>query len=215
MNETPDERAAQQPAQKHKGAAAEVVGMGQGQTSVLAGAGNIEKIRDILFGSQVREYEKRFARLEDRMQKEVNSLKDDLRKTFESLEHYMKKEFELLNERQKTEQNDRSAAVQDLVRELKDTSLATEKKISQLEDQLNRRSRELHEEILGQSKTISEEIRQKHETISGILEQEAKELQVDKVDRANLSELFMEMAMRLSNKGDVNFDLSANDLMNE
>jgi hypothetical protein len=198
-----------------KGGIPETTSGGQTQASMLTGTGNVDKIRDILFGSQMREYEKRFIRLEDRMQKEVNGLKDDLRKGFESLEHYMKKEFELLNERQKKEQDDRSAAVQELSEDLKGTSLSMEKKVSLVEEQLNRNSRELREEMLNQYKTLSDEIRQKHETISGLLEREAHELQVDKVDRNNLSELFMEMAMRLGNKGDVQFDLSANDLLNE
>ena len=99
--------------------------------------------------------------------------------------------------------------------DLKDSSLLTENKISQVEDKLNKRARELHEELLTQSKNLSEEIRQKHEAISELLEKEAQELRSDKVNRADLSELFMEMAMRISNKVDVNFGLCANDLTNE
>lgn len=215
MNETKEGSVARQPVEKKKGAPAESVGEVQSQASVLTGAGNIEKIRDILFGSQMREYEKRFVRLEDRMQKEVQNLKEDVRARFESLENYMKREFELLAERQKTEKSDRITAVNEVSEELKAASSSIDKKISQLEDQLDKRYRDLHDQILVQSKNLSEEIRQKHEAVSGVLEQEAKELQVDKVDRANLSELFMEMAMRLSNKGDVNFDLATNELLNE
>lgn len=185
------------------------------QASMLAGAGNVEKIRDILFGSQMREYEKRFVRLEDRMQKEISSLKDELSKTFDSLEKFMKKEFELLNERLEKEQDDRSSAIKKVTEELKDNSSNLEKKILQTEDKLNKRSRELHEQILDQSKSLSDEIRQKHEAISELLDKEAQELRTDKVERADLSELLMEMAMRLSNKVEVNFNLSANDLMNE
>ena len=214
MEETKKETSEPQTTQKVKPVLADVSGAAN-QASVLAGAGNVEKIRDILFGTQMREYEKRFVRLEDRMQKEMNSIKDELQKSFESLEKFMKKEFELLNERLEKEQDDRSNSVKKLNEELKDMSTSIEKKIIQTEDKLNKRSRELHEQILTQSKSLSDDIRQKHETISELLDKEAQELRIDKVERADLSELLMEMAMRLSNKVEVNFNLSANDLMNE
>ncbi len=186
----------------------------QGHTSALTGSGNIEKIRDILFGGQMREYEKRFTRLEDRLQKEINGLKEDFRKSFDSLESFTKREFELLNERQQKEQSERYAAVHKLSEELKEASLALERKIAEIEDQMNKKARDLHEQILAQSKSLLEEIHQKHEVITGLLEKEAQELRDEKMDRANLSELFMEIALRV-NKGNVDFDLAANELFNE
>ncbi len=215
MSEKKEEARIQPSVEKLRVAHPESSGGGQGSASMLGGAGNLEKIKEILFGSQSREYEKRFVRLEDRMQKEISTLKDDSSKNFTTLENYMKKEFELLNERLAKEQNDRSAGDQKLMEELKSMSLAFENKVLQLEEKFNKRSRELHEQILTQSRNLSDEIRQKHETVSELLDKEAQELRVDKVERADLSELLMEMAMRLSNKVDVNLNFSANDLMNE
>ena len=39
---------------------------------------NVDKIRDILFGSQMRDYDKRFGRLEDRLIKDAESLRDEI-----------------------------------------------------------------------------------------------------------------------------------------
>lgn len=69
-----------------------------------ATAGNIDKVRDILFGAQMRDYEKRFARLEERLQKATSDLKDDLKKRFDSLESYVKKEGESLIDQLRTGQ---------------------------------------------------------------------------------------------------------------
>lgn len=215
MSEKKEDAKTQQSVEKLRIAHAETSGGSQASASMLGGAGNLEKVKEILFGSQSREYEKRFVRLEDRMQKEISSLKEDLSKSFASLESYMKKEFELLNERQIKDQNDRSAGDQRLTEELKNVSQTLENKVLQLEEKFNKRSRELHEQILTQSRNLSDEIRQKHETISELLDKEAHELRVDKVERADLSELLMEMAMRLSNKSEVNLNFSANDLINE
>src|SRR5579862_6649484 len=48
--------------------------------------GNIDKIRDILFGSNMRDYEMRFARLEEALKKESSDLRDTTRHNLESLE---------------------------------------------------------------------------------------------------------------------------------
>jgi len=58
-----------------------------------AGGGNLEKIRDILFGAQVHDFEKRFARLEERLMKETSDARAETRKRFEALESFIKKEI--------------------------------------------------------------------------------------------------------------------------
>ena len=202
--ETKEEFAVLQPSNQAVEGIAEAASRSQAQAAMLAGTGNVDKIRDILFGSQMREYERRFSRLEERMLKEITNLKEDLKKGFDSLETYIKKEVELLSDRQKIEQDDRTAAIQEVSRDLKDTATTIEKKIANIEDQLNKRARDLHDQILTQSKNISEEVQKKHEAISASLERETQELQNDKVDRSNLGELLMEMAMRLTNETGLN-----------
>ena len=51
-----------------------------------SGAGNVDKIRDILFGSQIKNYETRFHRLEETLARESADLKETMRRRFESLE---------------------------------------------------------------------------------------------------------------------------------
>lgn len=199
--------------------AKEMTSESQAKTSIrpemLEGAGNIEKIRDILFGSQVREFDKRFARLEDRLQKEVSNLNEELRKRFDSLESFIKKEVEFLSDRQKTEQDDRSRGLQELAKEMKDIAALLEKKLAQSDEQFNKRVRELHDALLEQSKKLSEEIRQKYEDLANTLDREAQELQNDKVDRSKLSEILMEMAMRLTGTGGFPLEVGESEPVNE
>ena len=54
-----------------------------------ASGGSVDKIRDILFGAQMREYDRRFARLEDRlgnMEECVTSNEFELRRELKKLE---------------------------------------------------------------------------------------------------------------------------------
>jgi DNA repair exonuclease SbcCD ATPase subunit len=177
-----------------KGAVLKDSGKSQG---VDEGA-SIEQIRDILFGAQIRDFEKRFARVEQRLIKEITSLKDESRKRFDSLESYIGKEVESLSDRLKAEQDKRTESVKELSGQLKDTNKLLEKRAGKLDDQLGKSSRELRQQILEQYKNLSDEIQQKHEETSVMLEQLAQELRAEKVDLATLSELFAEIALRLN-----------------
>ena len=53
---------------------------------------SLDKVRDILFGNQMRDVERRFARLEERLLKETTDLKDDVRRRLDTLEAYMRRE---------------------------------------------------------------------------------------------------------------------------
>src|SRR3954471_14534724 len=72
------------------------------------GAGNVDKIRDILFGSQMRDYESRFARLEETLIKETLEIRETNRRRFDQLESYIRKEFETVQTRIKSERDERS-----------------------------------------------------------------------------------------------------------
>ena len=52
--------------------------------------GNIDKIREILFGGHMRDYDRRFSRVEEQLVKESLELREDTRKRFEALEAFVK-----------------------------------------------------------------------------------------------------------------------------
>ncbi len=176
---------------------------------------SIEKVRDILFGAQVRDFETRFARVEERMTKEVAALMDETRKRFDSLETYFRKEIESLADQLKVEQGERAESSKELSGEIKDTNKLFEKKIGRLDEQLNKHSRELRQQILEQYKNLSDEIRQKHEETSDVLNKLAQELRAEKVDLSALSELFVEMALRLNDNLAAKLNLEPGSLDNE
>jgi flagellar biosynthesis GTPase FlhF len=162
--------------------------------------GNLDKVREILFGSQIRSYEKRLARLEERVVKETSESREDLRKRFESLETYIKKELESLSDRVKTEERERSDADREMSRELKDTSRLLEKKLTQLDDNLIKTQRDFNQQLSDKSKHLADDIRQKYEELLGLINRETEELRIDKTDRSTLAALFTEVAMRLNNE---------------
>lgn len=173
----------------------------------LGGGGNVDKIRDILFGTQMRDYEKRFARLEERLLKESADLREDSKRRFAALEALITKELEALTDRLKAEQGERAESVEEVSHELRNLTKSFEKKSAQLEEQTAKGQRDLRQQILEQSKTLSDDIRQKHEELSSLLGREVEGLSTEKADRATLAALFTEVAMRLNNE----FKIPGND----
>ncbi len=165
-----------------------------------AGGQNLEKIRDILFGAQVDDFEKKFARLEDRLLKETAESRAETKKRFDSLESFIRKEVESLAERLRGEQEERMDAGKDLSRELRETAKGLEKKLAGLDEQTTRSQRELRQQILDQSKALTEEIRTRIRESATALSKELKELRAEKTDRTALAGLFTEAAMRLTNE---------------
>jgi len=186
------------PLEERNGVIEEPLDRQQATTNDQSNSNNLEKIRDILVGSQMREVEKRFARLEERLTKLSSDLRDDLNKSLASLETFVKKEIESLNDRFLTESNERGGAMKTLSLELKALSDFSWQKLNQLDEQGTKNLRELRLQLLDQSKALSEEIRQKHHKSTEVVERAVQDLHANKTDRSSLAALFNEFANRLN-----------------
>lgn len=173
----------------------------QNQPQVIrGGAGNVDKIRDILFGSQMRDYESRFARLEETLIKETAETRESSRRRFDQLENYIRREFEALQARLKAERDERSDGLNNQTRELKDLGESLSRRIRDLDDRETEVERNLRNDLLQQARDLTEEIRAKHDELASLLERRTGELRDSKTDRAALATLFNEVALRLSDE---------------
>lgn len=171
---------------------------GEPPSADLTGSNNVDRIREILFGGQMREYERRFARLEERLLKESADLREDLKRGFSSLESYVKQEVESLSSRLVAEQSERAEAVQEISHELKTLPQSVDRRITQLDEQTAKSQRELRQQIFEQSKSSSAEVRQSAEELAALMARENQDLREEKADRALLASLFSELALRMS-----------------
>jgi DNA anti-recombination protein RmuC len=177
-------------------------GSGQAQARATgtdeAGAASLDKVRDILFGGQMRDLDLRFARVEERLTRETAELAADVHKRLTSVEQYAGTEAEALAQRIKTEYEARTTATKELSRQLHDTSSEFERRSGVIEDQLSRAQRELRQQILDVQQQLSSEIRQKFDALLAELRQEAVDLRSVKADRGTLAALFTEIALKLA-----------------
>ncbi|MDZ8189192.1 MAG: hypothetical protein RMX96_30680 [Nostoc sp. ChiSLP02] len=164
----------------------------------LSESRSLDKVREILFGNQVRDIEKRFSRLEERIIKELGNVQDETRKRLDTLENYIKQEIDSLTQRLKNEQIERDAQVREFAEQNKNITTSLEKKFTQFDEQSITSQRELREQILNQSKSLQNDIQQKSQEILALLEREVKELRTEKTDRSQLAAMFTELGIRLN-----------------
>jgi hypothetical protein len=163
-----------------------------------ATGGNVDKIRDILFGNQMRDYDRKFSNLEDRLLKEVSRAREESGKRLEALENFIKKELETISERQKNEESERKSSIKALNNELDKAAKDQDKKLSNLDNQLTANTSELRQQILDQFQNLSADISSKYHELAEMQEKIASELREDKVDRTALSALLTDLALRIS-----------------
>jgi DNA anti-recombination protein RmuC len=173
----------------------------------LPATGNLEKVRDILFGHQMREVDRRFARLEERILKETRDLKDDVKRRLDALEAYMHKEAEALATQLRNEHGERVDANTRLARELADTTTSFERRTAALDEQLAKGQREIRQHILEQQQRLGDDVRERIDEVFAALARESSELRHNKTDRAALAALLQEMALRLTGE----FELPADE----
>lgn len=158
---------------------------------------NVDKIRDILFGTQMRDYDKRMARVEERLVQETLDLREDGKRRCDALETFVKAEFDAFGDRLKAEQEERADADKETARELRETTKALEKRLAQIEEQATRAQRELRDTLLQETKRLAEAIARSQADTLARLEKESLELRTLLTDRLALADLFAEVSLRL------------------
>ncbi|MCA9498343.1 MAG: hypothetical protein KC588_04025 [Nitrospira sp.] len=127
----------------------------EGEWAAPSEEGSLDKVRDILFGAQSREIEKRFAVLENRLLQESGRLREDLTRSVEDLKMHMNQEILGLVGKLEQEQDQRASTIQDMGQTVKT-----------IETQISQRIVELTEHTSNQFQAMGAEMqKQNHELI--------------------------------------------------
>ena len=133
-----------------------------------AAGSNIDQLRDIIFGGQMREYEKRFARMEERLAKEVAELREEVRQRLAALERYARDELQSATER-----------------------------ITATNELASKQHREVRAQLLDQTQALTDDAQRRATELQSIIDREVTQLRDEKTDRTALSDLLLELALRL------------------
>lgn len=159
---------------------------------------SLEKVRDILFGGQMRAVESRLARIEERLLHEQQALKKELEKQLASLEAFTKKELSALSAKLDAERASRGEDVKAVSAELKSNFKSLDKRLAKLDEATNAADAEFRTQLLEHTKAVSGQIKALGDDLMSELSRSVRELRAEKTDTASLIEVFSDVAVRLS-----------------
>ncbi len=167
----------------------------------LSNPNSLERTREILFGPNLRDIEKRFVRLEERLTREIGEAREEFRRRLEQFETHFKSEVESLNGHVAAEREERSRQLKQSVADRTTGDSALDEKLSQLVESSGRATRDLTTQTREQHRLLAEELQHKFDSLTSHLARESAALREDKTDRHALADMLGEIAMRL--RGDV------------
>jgi len=161
-------------------------------------SGNLDKIRDILFGEQARSHDRRFAQLEQHLIREASDLRSDLKRRFDELETYIKKEVDAVMGRLTCEQETRSDAVTKLAQELNTLASTVTHTARQLDEKVIEAHARLQQQLVTRTDELATDVQSRHGEITLALGRAVQDLQTAKADRAALAAILLDASKRLA-----------------
>ncbi len=156
----------------------------------IDGAQNINKIRDILFGAEMRKNNNRFSSLETNLIKESVHLRDDMEQRMDSLETLIQREFETLTDKLELEKKERQKSLLSIESSFKKANELLNQRLDELEnkslDEMRKLRNQEHENVKG----LRQNLHQLREETNTLLEKELDILRKTKIDKASIASLF-------------------------
>lgn len=157
-----------------------------------------QQLRELTLGSQLREQGRRFARLEERLLKEVAHLRNEVLSRMDALEKHVQTEMDLFSSRLSQESRDRQSSEKTLSQDLQQTRSQLGKDIDQLREAQLRSEREQRHALLESSRSFSTALQQMHDEIIGDLSIEISSLEETKLSRSSLAAMLSQGIMQLN-----------------
>lgn len=159
---------------------------------------NVDKIRDILFGNQMREVEQRFASLEKNLANDLAAMRNENALQIESLKTFIESEIEILGTKLSGEEQSRIENVDELDDKVKQHVKQVDKKIGDVVKSLDKNSRDINQKMLKQSQDFSSELSNQIGEARDRMDSHRQELSSAKVDKLVLSEMLNALALEVN-----------------
>lgn len=151
---------------------------------------NLDMVRNILFGEQIRENEKRLATLERFVKVWTNSVRDEMRKNMDNLNHEVHLLQDLLDQEAKARMEDTAIARKHFEQ--------SSKGIDHLQRQLQASETSLKQHLKQETDLLTEALDQQRQELLAQLKQAAEQLRQDKADRKMIAALLDHVSHQLA-----------------
>ena len=159
--------------------------------------GSLDTVRDILFGAQSREFEKRCDLLEQRMWNDSSALRKDLTHSLEKLQDQFQKEVLQLSQQLQEERSQRTDSLGDLQQILQDMEVTIAKGLTRVDEETTRKIEVLQGLLIQQREELTAQSQQALANLEDEFQSAILELKSEKTDRGALAEMLMEIGLRL------------------
>lgn len=154
--------------------------------------GDLDQVRQILFGAESQEIQERFANLQQHFTDVLDVLKDSVDERFKAMEASVQKQNDALSKRLVNEKEQRKESDADL------TAALTENR-GQLDDHIAETERALRAALEDEANKASNDRNARFEALTARLEQTAADLGDAKTDRHSLADLLDQLSTGLRN----------------
>jgi gas vesicle protein len=161
-------------------------------------ARGVDKIRDLLFGNQMQDYDRRFSLLGESFHQKLRDVESETARSLSSLESNLKKQLDSVAGQVREEKDLRTDADKEIGHKLLESGQVLEKRVGQLSDQLARLERDMSDRISHDVQALRDEIKRRSDDTRTTLERMFAELRDVKTDRTLLAGLFVEVARCLN-----------------
>jgi hypothetical protein len=157
-----------------------------------------DKIRSLLFGNQLQDYDRRFCEMEERFLERFKDLESETTRSLSTFESNTKKHLDSLASQFREENDQRAAADKENERDRREQGQVKEKRIRQLSEQASQLDREIAARVTWETQALHDDIKQKSADLRSAIEKMFAELSNVKTDRNLLAGLFIEIAKCLN-----------------
>ncbi len=162
--------------------------------------GNVDQIREILFGSQSRELQERF----DKLENSINAIHEEMRKKIQQTQidfnSKIEDELEAINRKLKN----MTSQQQDEFADVRDASLKQEKRLQNaldiVEEELNAKREQLQKQQNENNITLRSQIDALQDELLRALDEKVAQLSLAKLSRDDAADIMMEAAMAMKGK---------------
>jgi membrane-associated HD superfamily phosphohydrolase len=159
---------------------------------------NISKIRDILFGNNMNEYEKRFEQLEDKLALSIAEGKAETDKRISTLENYLKQEIRQLNDKLTEEEEMRIKSDKKIISDLE----SLEESLKKFKQSTGDNFSAVNQQIMDLSNTTNEQLTSLRKALQDRLESASNQLQTNKVERSSLAMMLTDLAYKIAGESE-------------
>ncbi|HEX5121956.1 MAG TPA: hypothetical protein VFV97_01820 [Rhodanobacteraceae bacterium] len=158
---------------------------------------NVDQIRDILFGGQMRDYERRFQELHQRLEAELARMRDAHEKRLAHIDKRVDDQLDKLGKLLRQEVQDRNRSVDDLESRLQQAARSARGEVAASLDAQEKELAATDERLRAAVADVHKATHARAGEIEGVVMRVAAELRDEKVGREDLAALLAELALRL------------------